>query len=37
MQEKKVKPGKHPNSLKNLKLGGNKLRYEQPKSKDVFP
>ena len=31
MQEKKVKPGKHPNSLKNLKLGGNKLRYEQPK------
>ncbi len=33
MQEKKVKPGKHPNSLKNLKLGGNKLRYEQPKKR----
>ena len=33
MKEKKVKPGKHPNSLKNLKLGGNKLRYEQPKKR----
>jgi len=33
MQEKKIKPGKHPNSLQNLKLGGNKLRYEQPKKR----
>ncbi|GAB4551289.1 MAG: hypothetical protein Tsb0014_45580 [Pleurocapsa sp.] len=31
MKKKTETRGKHPNSLKNLQLGGNKIKYDQPK------
>ncbi len=33
MQKNKAAPGRHPNSLQNLKLGGNKAKYDQPKKR----